>query len=274
MSERPRPLGRSSDALVAERRERMLQAVLAAREMTIADLAGGFDVSVMTVHRDLDFLAEAGLLRKSRGRAVAPSGQEVATSARFRLRSAQAAKEAVARTAAGLLEPGQTMFVDDSTSVLPVLQDLPDPASFTVITNYVRAAQTLAHTGAVVHLLGGELVPELEATFGPVTVEAVDTWRVDVVLMGNPAVTRGRLYHPRPESVALKRAMLAAAERSVLLIDHSKLGRRALANWASVAEFSDVVVDSAADPEELAVLRQAGPDVLVVDVPAHETPEG
>lgn len=274
MPDRLRPLGRSSDALVADRRERMLRAVLAARSVTITDLASEFDVSVMTVHRDLDFLGEAGLLRKSRGRAIAPSGEEVATSARFRMRSAQAVKEAVAAAACGLIGSCHTMFVDDSTSVLPVLHSLPDPSSVTVITNYLQAARALAHTGASVHLLGGELAPELEATFGPVTVDAVAQWSVDVVLMGNPALTSGRLYHPRPESVALKRAMLAAAQRRVLLIDHSKLGQRALAHWGSVGEFTDVVVDSAADPVELAALRDAGPEVLVVDVPGDDRADG
>ncbi|MDN5803183.1 MAG: DeoR/GlpR family DNA-binding transcription regulator [Microlunatus sp.] len=273
MPDRLRPQGRSSDALVAERRERLLQYVLTAQEVAIADLAAEFGVSVMTVHRDLDSLVDAGLLRKSRGRAIAPTGEELATSARFRMRSAYAVKEAVAAEAAMLVSTCRVLFVDDSTSVLPVLNLLEDPSTLTVITNYLQAARVCADLGATVHLLGGELIAELDASFGATTVAAVASWHADAALMGNPAVKDGRLYHPLPTSVALKRAMLAHAGRGVLFVDHTKLGRTALTNWASGDDFDDIVVDSDADPDELAALRRYSCEVHVVEVPISSDTE-
>lgn len=274
-AERHRTTGRSSDALVADRRERMLQVVLEGHEVPIAELASTFDVSVMTVHRDLDSLVDAGLLRKSRGRAVAPSGEELQTSARFRLRAAHQVKEAIAGKAARVVEGARTVLVDDSTSVLPVLRILASSlgSELTVVTNYLQAVREVMDAGVQVHLLGGDLVPELDATFGPSTVEAVRGWHADAAIMGNPAVKGGELFHPLQGSVALKRAMLAQADQRVLVIDHTKLGHTAPQRWATGADFTDVVLDAGADARELESLRALTCTVHVADVsgsPADE----
>ncbi|WP_461021518.1 DeoR/GlpR family DNA-binding transcription regulator [Thalassiella azotivora] len=266
---------RSSDASVQARREAVLEHVLEAGECTIADLARRFAVSGMTMHRDLDALAAAGYLRKQRGRAVAPSELTVETSALFRLRTATAVKEAVAARAVDLVDDVRTVFVDDSTSVLPLLRLLTRRAHgpLTVLTNYLQVVREVDGAPRVqVHLLGGDYDPHLDATFGPAALEAVRRQRVDVALLSSPAVRQGTCYHALEPSAELKLAALDVADRSVLLLDHTKLGRGASHEVCSVDRFSHVVVDDAADPTEVAAARATGADVRVVHAPAHVQP--
>jgi DeoR/GlpR family transcriptional regulator of sugar metabolism len=266
---------RSSDASVQARRESVLEHVLDVGECPIADLAGRFGVSGMTMHRDLDSLAAAGYLRKVRGRAVAPSELTVETSAVFRLRAAAGVKEAVAARAVDLVEGARTVFVDDSTSVLPLLRLLcrRTHGPLTVLTNYLQVVREVdgAASHVQVHLLGGEYVPHLDATFGPAALEAVRHQQVDVAVLSSPAVRAGTCFHALESSAALKTAALDVAGRSVLLLDHTKVGRGASHEMCSVARFTHVVVDDAADPAEVAAMRATGADVRVVHGGGHTT---
>lgn len=259
--------GRASDAAVLARRERVLESVLATGGRGIAELAHDFSVSKMTMHRDLDALEDAGYLRKVRGRAEAPSELTVETSAVFRLRAATEVKDAVARGALDLVEGARTVFVDDSTSALPLLRALAARAGepLTVVTNYLQVLREVAAAPHVrVQLLGGAYEPHLDATFGPDAVEALRRTQVDVTVVSSPAVHRGVCYHALEPSAELKQAALEVADRSVVLLDHSKLGRTAPYTFGPVPTGTHVVVDDSAAPAEVDALRAAGADVRVV----------
>ena len=271
--------GRSSDASVKARRQLLLERVLERGDAAIRDLAAELGVSVMTAHRDVDALAREQLLLKDRGRVAAPSTLLVQTSATFRLRAAQEVKAAVAAAALPVLAGAQTVLLDDSTSGLPLLQLLAACAApTTVVTNYLRAAQAAAGSQDLqVHLLGGRYVPELDAVFGPETVEAIGRWRADVSVLSNPALSHGKLYHMLPDSTAVKRAMLSAATTTVLLLDSTKLGRSAPHVVCDYSDIDVVVLDEHAPSQEVEALRSAGVRVILAPVaqsalsPVHET---
>lgn len=264
---------RSSDASVHARRERILEHVLEVRAVPIGELARRHAVSEMTVHRDLDALADAGLLTKERGRAVAPSALKVQTSALFRLRAGRRMKEAVARAAVDRLAGASTVLIDDSTSVLPLLALLGERATapVTVVTNYLEALRHASRYPSLrPHLLGGDYVTDLDATFGPATVTAVERWRVDVSVVSVPAVKDGQCYHTLRDSAALKCRALEVADRSLLLLDHTKLRRTGPHLMFDVGRF-EVLVDDEADPEEVAAMRGLGADVTLVPAPPTES---
>lgn len=272
---------RSSDASVQARRQSVLEHVLELRSVSIEELSTRFSVSEMTVHRDLTDLAAAGLLRKERGRAVAPSRLTVQTSALFRLRAGRHTKAVLARAALDRLGEVGTLLVDDSTSVLPLLPLLgrlptrPATGPVTVVTNYLEAVRRASRFPSLrPHLLGGDYVPDLDATFGPTTLEALGRCRVDVAVVGVPAVEDGRCYHALADSAALKTCALEVADRSILVVDHTKLGHTGPYLMFDVGRFDTVVTDDAADPTEVAAMRARGADVIVVPCqpltpPAH-----
>ncbi|KOG51860.1 DeoR faimly transcriptional regulator [Streptomyces griseoflavus] len=259
---------RLSQAGVEQRRQAVLRYVADHGALRIDALADRFDVSLMTMHRDLDDLAARHLLRKERGRAVAFPALTMETATRFRESTGLAAKTALCAAVAGRITPGSTVLMDDSTTLYPLAGLLArrDPADrIRVITNSVGLAQRLgAVPGADVTLLGGRYHGEFNSCTGPEVGGALARLHADLVLMSATAVLDGRLFHPLREYVEVKEAMLAAAEEAVLLVDHAKFGKRATYAYGTAARYGTVVTDTVTPAGEIAALRATGAAVQVV----------
>lgn len=240
------------------RRELIAGIVLANEFVSARELATRFAVSLMTIHRDLDELEHRGVLRKTRGGATPQPSSLFESNVRYRLSAAQAEKEALARYALAMIEPGQALLLDDATTTLALARLLPSIAPLTVITNYLATIQVL-HDAPGIRLiaLGGEYFPSHDSFLGIVCEDAIASLRADLFFMSTSAVSHGIAYHQEQEVVAVKRAMLRAAARSVLLIDHSKLGKTALHQLAPLAAFDLIVVDDGVDAARLHTLEEA-----------------
>ncbi|MET7903221.1 DeoR/GlpR family DNA-binding transcription regulator [Streptomyces sp. NPDC005336] len=247
-----------------QRRERIREQVLATGFARIENLAEEFSVSVMTIHRDLDVLAEQGWLRKIRGGATAHPSALLDTSARSRLSAMVAEKQQIARAALGHVSRGQTVIIDDSTTALQLAQLLPAQGPMTVISNYLAVVNALAgEAGIELIALGGAYYPAYDAFLGLQTREAIRPLRADVLFMSTTAISDGSCFHKSQDTIMIKRALMEAAERRVLLLDHTKLGKRALRQLAPLTAFDIVIVDAAIGPEDLAELRGWGVPVEV-----------
>src|SRR5690606_15314774 len=98
---------------------------------------------------------------------------------------------------------------------------------------------------------------------GGLTVDALGRLRADLVVMSTSAVHEGTCYHPTRDTVDTKRAMLDAAQRRVLLVDHTKFTRRALHALAPLTQFDHVLVDSLTPEPVREDLRRRGVAVTV-----------
>jgi DeoR/GlpR family transcriptional regulator of sugar metabolism len=242
----------------ARRRAAIAEIVLANDFASARELSSRFAVSLMTVHRDLDELERRGVLRKTRGGATPQPSSLFESNVRYRLTSAPREKEALARFALTLIEPGQAVLLDDATTTLALARLLPGIAPLTVITNYLATIQLL-HTTPGIRLiaLGGEYFPSHDSFTGIVCEGAIASLRADIFFMSTSAVSHGIAYHQEQEIVAVKRAMLRAAAKRVLLIDHGKLGKTALHHLAPLSDFDLVVVDDGIDDPGTLILEEA-----------------
>ena len=248
------------------RQRAITEAVMAEGTVRIEQLADRFDISLMTVHRDLDELENRGLLRKSRGIATATSTSLVESSDVYRASRQLAEKEAIALAALEFVEPGQAIFLDDSTTVLHLAQHLPAKAPLTVITNVLTLMNELrGERGIDLLALGGQYYNWCSAFMGRMTVEAVSALRADVFLMSTSAITDDVAFHQTLETVDTKRAMFDAAERRILLADHTKFDKRALHALLPLKDFDAVVVDGATPHEHVGRLRDQGIHVVVAE---------
>jgi DeoR/GlpR family transcriptional regulator of sugar metabolism len=246
------------------RREAVRARVLADGFARIDTLARDFEVSVMTMHRDLDALATEGWLTKIRGGATANPSALLEMGVRERATAQRAEKAAIAAEGAELLGRGQTVFLDDSTTALALLPHLMAHAPITVASNFVPVLTGLAGApGVELHLLGGQYNPLLEACFGLQTVDAIARFHADLFFMSTTGLSDGRCYHRSEPTIMIRHAYLVAASHSILLVDHAKFGRRASQVLCSVDRFDTVITDSGVDPEDLADLRSRCADVRV-----------
>ncbi|MGI5350589.1 DeoR/GlpR family DNA-binding transcription regulator [Streptomyces sp. CA-250714] len=257
---------RLSQAAVEQRRQDVLKFVAEHGETRIDDLAARFDVSLMTMHRDLDDLAARHLLQKARGRAVAFPALTMETATRFREGTHLATKTAMCAAAATRITPGSTLLIDDSTTLFPLADMLAGIDQLTVVTNSVGLAQRLGAAPEVtVTLLGGHYHGEFNSCTGPDVIRALARLHADLALMSATAVREGRLFHPLRAYAEVKEAMLAAAGTALLLADHSKFGKTATYAYGTAALYQRVVTDDATPAEELAALRALGVAVETVD---------
>jgi DeoR/GlpR family transcriptional regulator of sugar metabolism len=172
----------------------------------------------------------------------------------YRLKTMRAEKAAVAEHALRMVEPGMAILLDDSTSTLEIARRLrtAEVTPLTVVTNFLEAINLLSDQRGI-HLmaLGGDYDPLHSSFLGVSCVEAVEQLRVDVCFASTSAVHGGYAYHQEQHIVSVKRAMLDAAARNVLLIDHTKLGRVALHRVVPLSRFDTLLVDDGASPEAL-----------------------
>ncbi|WP_405743625.1 DeoR/GlpR family DNA-binding transcription regulator [Streptomyces sp. NBC_01525] len=253
-----------------ERRKRIADRVLAEGQVTIEELVQELGVSQMTVHRDLDTLEHQGWLRKVRGGATAAPNALFESNARWRGNEQVAAKEAICAAALAIAEPGQAVIIDDSSTALPLARALSSRGAYTVITNSLQVINELAEEPDIrVIALGGEYHAAFNAFLGMSTADSARSFRADVAFLSTSAVDNGHCYHQAQENVLVKRALMAAARRKVLLVDHSKFGRQALYELAPLADFDLVISDTQLPQEEQDALQSLGVRYELVSEEPH-----
>lgn len=246
------------------RQRAVTEAVTTDGAVRIEDLAQRFDVSVMTVHRDLDELETRGLLRKDRGVARATPTALVESSYIYRAGQQLAEKGAIAQAALEFIEPGQAIVVDDSTTTLQIVPHLQDRAPLTVVTNTLTVLDELNGVKGITLLsLGGKYYDWCSAFMGRMTLDAMSTLRTDVCLMSTSAITDDIAFHQNLEVVDVKRAMFACASKRILMVDHTKFDKRALHTMLPLADFDAVIVDSGTHKAHIERLRENGTNVVV-----------
>lgn len=246
------------------RQQAITEAVIADGTVRIEQLVERFHISLMTVHRDLDELEKRGVLRKSRGVATATATSLVESSDVYRSSRQAAEKEALASAALEFVEPGQAIFLDDSTTVLPMAAHLAARAPLTVVTNSLPLINALTGTRDITLLaLGGEYYNWCSAFMGAMTTNAILNLRADTAIMSTAAITDDVAFHQASVTADTKKAMFSASQQRILLVDHTKFERRALHAIMPLADFDIVVVDAKTPKAHVKRLRSKGINVVV-----------
>lgn len=242
----------------------MAEAVMDRGSMRVGELAELIGVSTMTVYRDLVALEEAGLVQRDRGRVIAQASGLHEADAVFRLEQHRQDKQDMAACAAGLIPPGASLMLDDSTSSIWLLRALPRLSSMTVVTNSQMAAEeAISVHGTRLILIGGQYQPWARATAGRAALEQIRDLRAGFCVLSASGVSGPSCYHPHQDIAEVKRAMLASFQVRILLIDRSKLHRHALVRFADLTDFDHVIVDSRIPAEDAESLRERGVEPLI-----------
>ncbi|MCJ1682010.1 DeoR/GlpR family DNA-binding transcription regulator [Rathayibacter sp. VKM Ac-2928] len=232
--------------------------------VSVADLSDRLGVSVVTVRSDLDRLAGEGTVQRVRGGAVPTGERSGERSFEEGLASASDEKAAIGREAAASVVSGESVILDVGTTTLAIAHALvarDDLRDVTVVTNGLSIALALepAIPRFTVVVTGGTLRPLQHSLVEPLASEVLERIRADVVFVGCTGV------HPEagvtnvnlPEAT-LKRRMLHAATRRVVVADSSKLGVVDLGRVAGTEEFDRLLTGAAAGDAVVERLEAAG----------------
>jgi DeoR/GlpR family transcriptional regulator of sugar metabolism len=251
--------------LPEERRRRISEHLQAAGSVTIAELESDFGISQMTARRDLAILEREGRARRTHGGAVLPELASHEDSFRQRVEQATSAKGTLAAAAADLVEPGESLFLDSSSTAYFAALALRDRGiRATVITNSLPIVESLSGSDAPnvdVISTGGSLRKLTLSCVGPYAVHTISEHFVDKSFLSVKGLTReGHLVDPDLLEAEVKRTMVKRAEQPILLVDGSKFEHKGLHSIGHVSDLSLVLVAEAAE-ESLRWLEVSGVQV-------------
>jgi len=254
-------------ALPAQRRAKLVEYVRGKGHATVAELAEDFAVSMDTIRRDLDLLAERRLLARTHGGAMRP--EELATAdTTFDSRAAvhHKAKEAIGAAAAKRISDGETLIINGGTTTLAVARSLSAVRDLTVVTNNLRLpAELPAEAVRDLYIIGGTCRIASNVTVGPIAFPGSEGISADTAVIGVGGVSSdaGLSTTNLPEAQMI-RQMIDACGRVIVVADSSKFGRRAFVRICGLGRMSVLVTD-AQPPEDLAAaLTEAEVEVQVV----------
>jgi DeoR/GlpR family transcriptional regulator of sugar metabolism len=254
------------------RRESIEQRILAQQEVSYADLAAEFDVSEMTIRRDVEALETSGVVRRVVGGAIALKGKDTEPSFETRVALSAEEKHHIADAVAGLIGRNETLILDSGSTALAVAKSLKGrDLGLTVVTPSLLAALELVNEpNTSVVLTGGEVRPGELSLIGAAAEDTLSCYNCDSFVMGVAGIDGARGlsdYHPGESRV--KRAAAKRADRVIVAADKSKLGRVTFVSIAALSEIDMIVTDGAPDHPALVAARGVGVEVLCVSA----TPE-
>lgn len=251
----------------AVRRQRILELMWREGFVSVAQIAERFGVSQMSARRDLDALSEQGRLVRSHGAAVPASPPAAARGAAedearelqydTRRRRQNAAKQAIARSAAALLGPDDNLALDVGSTVLALGRELVKGPGLRVFTNHLRLAALLAGTRCEVLMPGGIVrAQELSLCGQTALAQTAQHW-FSKAFIGVAGLTEEGGFDSSPEDTQIKRGYIERADQVILLCDASKFGQHSLALACTLDEIDMIITDAAPPPSLFAALKAA-----------------
>ncbi len=257
--------------MIPEQRRRILvQTIFNQGGATIKDLSERYDVSEMTIRRDLRQLAKGGQIRMSHGGAVPISdkrGFEQLYSLKETINSE--AKLAIARYAAEhFVNDNDVIILDPGTTVVHMIPYLKTKVGLTIVTNGLQTISVLRELLPQANLIctGGILRGVSHTFIGPTAEAYFSEFFATRYFISSVGVTLGEgLTDPQLLDSQVKKAMLASASETIALLDGSKFGVRSTVKVALLSQLHTVVTDREIEPETVAEFGEFV-DVRVVEV--------
>lgn len=255
----------------AERRRKILELIEQDGQVSVAQIVALFDVSDMTVRRDLADLEREGLLRRVHGGAMSSLGRSYEPPYLLRTTENLHPKKAIGRAAAAMIHDGDSVAFDVGTTTLEIARHLNGRHNLTIVTASLQIASEIAARFALdsdvrLILTGGVVRSRELSMVGEFAVRVYQDLHVDKAFVGIGGISlQDGLTDYNLEDSLVKRAMIATAAQVVVVADGSKFGRTTFARVAALSDVDMIVTDHQAPAPVLDALRAMGIEVIVAD---------
>lgn len=249
-----------------ERKQKIIELVSRNKSIQIIQLTSLFNVSVMTIRRDLDELEKQHYIKRVYGGAVL-NEEELNKPYLPRIAINSTVKDLIARKAVELIKEGDTIILDLGSTVLQVSKHLSGIKGLSVITCSIPVINELeAYSAIRVYSLGGELYRENHAFLGSETESAISMYCADVAFIGAAGVSiqygLTNFYYP---TASLCRRIIKQSKKVVLLADSSKFDKAKTAVVGGLSEIDMIITDTGIPQEYLQAFERLGVEVLQVE---------
>jgi len=234
-------------------------------QVSVQMLCDKFGISLATARRDLDALAERGLVKRIHGGALAAQNGQLETPALHRANDQTEAKARIGLAAAELIRDDETIFLSSGTTVLEVALRLRHYKRLNVITNSLLVLNVLANAPNVTVVSLGGILNRNEMSFiGHITQQSLAEVRADKVFMSISAMDlQHGLTNLDLQETMTDRAILKIGREVIMLADHSKIGRAAAAFVAPISAVHTLITDTHTPAHFIDEAKHAGLRVIV-----------
>jgi DeoR family transcriptional regulator, aga operon transcriptional repressor len=254
--------------LAEERRREIIRLLRKAGSVSVEDLVRRFNVSAVTLRADLGQLAERGLLIRSYGGAMVPLSPNDDVPLNVKRSMHHAEKIRIARAAAQLVKPRQTVILDSGTTSGEVAKAIKAASisPVTIITHALNIAHEFADATSVSVIMLGGLMRHVSGSFvGPQAERSIRELHADHFFLGVDGLdVESGLSTPDLLEAQLNGLMMQRSQEVTVIADASKFGRRSLSVISAINEVRRIITDDRAQPEALEKIRETGVEVLVV----------
>ncbi|MGW1494539.1 DeoR/GlpR family DNA-binding transcription regulator [Streptomyces sp. NPDC002402] len=249
-----------------ERQQEILRLARDGGRVDVLSLAEEFQVTAETIRRDLKALDRAGLVKRVHGGAIPAGRLDFEPALAERDPTTADEQDRIAHCALAELPTGGSVILDAGSTVARLAAALPLECSLTVVTHALPVAARLAdHPGIDLHLVGGQVRHRTRAAVDAWALRAYGEIHADVVFLGTDGFSAsGGLTTPDLAEAAVRRAIVSAARRVVLLADSAKHGQSHFARVGDLADVDLLITDSGLSPEDTGAIEAAGTDVVRV----------
>jgi len=257
----------AGDSMMAEeRRQKILSLLQSDGRVLVTNLSKVFNVSQITIRKDLDSLHGRGLVQRSHGGALPPSSSTLfdpSLQEKQQLHTEE--KQRIAAAAAKMVQEGSCVMLDSGTTTAAIAQALKKFSALTVITNAINIAAELTSTNVEVILTGGTLRKNSFSLVGPVAEDVLAEMHADILFLGvdgfDPEVG---LTTPNLLESRVNRAMVSSAAKVVAVCDSTKFYRRSLSRIMPISALHHVITDHGVPQAVADALRKLNIEVTLV----------
>ena len=247
-----------------ERHEWIVEKLKVHKRIEVTEVASALNVTPETIRKDLAILENSGVLKRVHGGAIFVERLRFEANLDSRDQAERSEKEAIARRAIEEIPEGGSIILDAGTTTARIAPLIPDDRELMVVTNSVPISLSLALKANLnVLLIGGRIRARTAATVDSWALDALSEIRVNIVFIGTNGISIERGFTTAdPAEAAVKRAMVAAAKRVVVVADHTKYGDEKFVRFASLSEVDLLITDDGLAKGDLMSLVGAGLQVV------------
>lgn len=250
---------------VDERRKTICDFLKTHKVLSVEYLSSLLGSSAMTIRRDLNYLANQGMVQRVHGGAAVVRSEVDEPPYTIREREMQLEKQRIGFTAASLIGEREMIIVDIGSTLLYLVRNLPLDKDITVVSNWLPVMLELNRKGPFKTIfLGGEVnFGELSVT-GGYTEEMLQNFNADKLFLGVAGVSpEFGLTDYHIEEIQVKRQMIKCAKKVIVLADHSKFGRVAPLKTAGLGSAHQIITDDGITEADRRAIESFGVEVIV-----------
>ena len=254
-------------SFVVERHLEIIDFLNLKGRVTVEELSSRFNVTGMTIRRDLLALEKQGLLYRVHGGALKREEKSIwqMSTLADRLCQHEEEKERIALYVVQLIHDGESIMIDGGSTTTKVAQHLQGKKNLLIVTNALTIGEILVQTNNKVILTGGELLKETNALIGNTAETALANYRTDKAIIGVSGLLPDEgLFSAIPQEAEVKKYMQRNSRQTIVAADSSKIGTRAFFLFSDFNDVDILVTDKKIKKDDLSILEKDGIEVITV----------